>query len=126
MPRRRRAEHGADARHELARRERLGHVVVGAELETDDAVALVAAGGQEDGGDRPARPDLAAQLKPVAARQHHVEHDQLGRFALDESRDLAAVARGDHAKPVACEVLPDNLTDGLLIVDHEHGAHHLH
>ena len=37
------AEHGAQARQQLARAERLGDVVVGAELEPDHAVGLVAA-----------------------------------------------------------------------------------
>ena len=42
-----------DARDELAATERLGQVVVSAELQTDDAVHLVALGGQHD--DRDAR-----------------------------------------------------------------------
>ena len=37
-----------DPRHELARAERLDDVVVGAELEADDAVGLLAAGGEHD------------------------------------------------------------------------------
>src|SRR6266540_4831508 len=39
-------EHGADAGRELARGERLRDVVVGAELEPDDAVGLLTAGGE--------------------------------------------------------------------------------
>src|SRR5262249_6181400 len=42
----------ADTRHELARGERLHDVVVGAELETHDAVGFVASTAQNDHGNR--------------------------------------------------------------------------
>src|SRR6185295_5610940 len=44
-------EHRANPRSHLARRERLDDVVVGAELEADDAVGLFAAGGEHDDRD---------------------------------------------------------------------------
>ena len=50
------------------RRERLRHVVVRAELETDDPVGLLAPRGQEDDREVGARPDPAAELEPVDAR----------------------------------------------------------
>ena len=43
-------QHGANAGSELTGRERLRNVVVGAELEPDDPVGLLAAGGQHDHG----------------------------------------------------------------------------
>ena len=49
-----------------------------------------------------------------------------GRLALDEPGHLAAVAGRDHAKAVAGEVLPDDVADGRLVVDDEHGARRLH
>ena len=42
------AQHRADARDQLARLERLDHVVVGADLEPDDAVGRLAPGGEQD------------------------------------------------------------------------------
>ena len=41
------AQDGAHPRGDLARAERLGHVVVAAQFEADDAVDLVGTGGQE-------------------------------------------------------------------------------
>ena len=67
-----------NAREQLARLERLRHIVVGAELESEDlgltsslrAVSMMnrhlRAGAQ-----------LAAQSEPIVARQHDVEHDQV-------------------------------------------------
>ena len=80
------AEHGSDAGGELAWRERLGHVVVGAELEADDPVGLVAAGRQQDHRQVAARADPAHQLQPVGAGQHDVEHDELRLLALEQTR----------------------------------------
>src|SRR5271155_3701290 len=42
------AEHGFDAGDEFARAERLGDVVVGSDLETEDAVGFAAFGGEEN------------------------------------------------------------------------------
>src|SRR5260221_5120354 len=46
------AEHGANAREKLARAERLGDVVVGAQLEAHHAVGFVASSGEHDDPDR--------------------------------------------------------------------------
>src|SRR5206468_2752561 len=56
---------GADAGDQLAQAEGLHDVVVGAELEADDAVALLAARGDDD--DRHVRPraQLAADVEAV-------------------------------------------------------------
>ena len=48
------------------------------------------------------------------------------RLALHERAHLAAVAGRDHAKAVAGEVLPNDVPDGGLVVDDEHGARRLH
>jgi hypothetical protein len=45
------AQDGLDARHQLAGIERLGQVVIGAELEADDLVDVLAAGRQHDDWD---------------------------------------------------------------------------
>ena len=49
---RRAAQHALDARHQLARVEGLGDVVVGAHLEADDAIDDRAGGRQHDDRDR--------------------------------------------------------------------------
>ena len=56
----------ANARDELARRERLDEVVVGAELETGDAVLFLALGGEHDDRHVGGVADRAADL--LAAR----------------------------------------------------------
>jgi len=91
------AQHGVDARHQFARIERLGQVVVGAQFQTDDAVDLVALGGQHDDGEIPAflvlRAQAAANRQAVLARHHQVEHDEVVEFA--RQRPLEQLAQPD-------------------------------
>ena len=90
---RRAAQNRPHADRELARRERLRHVVVGAELEADDPVGLLAARRQQDHRQVGARADPAAELEPVDAGEHHVEHDERRRSLLEQLARGVAVAR---------------------------------
>ena len=85
------AQHRVDARHQLARVEGLGQVVVGAHLQADDAVDVVALGGEhDDRGRGRLRAQAAADRQAVLARQHQVEHHQVVALA----RQLLVHARG--------------------------------
>ena len=96
------AQLGADPAEQLADRERLGDVVVGADLEPDDLVDLLVLGGQQDDRHRAAGADVAADVEPGAARHHDVEDQQVeagvlaaelavGVLAVDGQRDLEAL-----------------------------------
>ena len=61
-------QHRADARHELPGAERLGDVVVGAELEPDERVRLVGAGGEHDDRHGRLAPDGPRHVEPVELR----------------------------------------------------------
>ncbi len=120
------AQDGADARRELARRERLGDVVVGAELEADDAVGLLAAGGEHDHRQVALRPDPAAEREPVRSRQHHVEHDQVRRGALDQRAGGLAVPGLERVVALTLQVASDDVADDRLVVDDQHRRHRAH
>src|SRR5438477_34413 len=68
--------HRLHARDELTRAERLRHVIVGAELEAEDAVDLAVARGQHDDRDLAGRAQTAADLEAVHSGEHHVEDDK--------------------------------------------------
>ena len=72
------AEHRLHAGDELGRRERLGDVVVGAELEAEHPVDLGVAGGEEDHRDRRGLAQAAAHLEAVDVGEADVEHDEPG------------------------------------------------
>ena len=96
------AQHRRDAREQLHQRERLGDVVVGAELEAAHAIELRAARRQHD--HRRARraaprlPRMRRQhLEAVDVGQHHVEHDEIE--ARRRARARRRRRRGRRPRP---------------------------
>ena len=69
------AQHGLDAREQLAHGEGLDDVVVGAELEADDAVDGIALGGEHENGKLALFANAFENLHAAHAGHHHVEHD---------------------------------------------------
>ncbi len=119
------AQERLDPAQELAQPERLGQVVVGAELEADDLVDLVVAGGQhEDRHLGAGRADAPKRLEPIDAGQAHVEHDEVGRLA---GRDLQALLAGLGDADVVALLLEgvlDPASDGVLVFDdQDRGCH---
>src|SRR5690242_15199278 len=73
------AQHRSDARYELPSAERLGDVVVGAQIQAANAVFFTSFGGEKD--DREARqiavfPDLPADVKAAVAGDHDIEQEK--------------------------------------------------
>src|SRR6478752_5637913 len=98
------AEQVAYTHRELPWRERFRQVIVGAQLQPDDAVRLLAACGQHQNRQVRVRPDPAAELETVDPGKHHVEHDQRRWFALEHTLSLIAARRFDGSEAVALEV----------------------
>ena len=67
-----------DAGHQLARAERLGQVVVGTELETEQLVELVVTGREHHDRDRRVAAQLPGHVEAVEPGQPEVEDDQIG------------------------------------------------
>ena len=87
------AQQRVHARDELARAERLRHVVVGADGEPDEQIGLAVAGGEHQDRQRALALDLLAHLDAVETGEHEVEHDEVGPDALAELDAARAVAR---------------------------------
>jgi hypothetical protein len=116
------AQDRLDPGDQLAGRERLGHVVVGAELEAEDPVGLLLPGRDHD--DRHPAPPLAQRpghLEPVHARQHQVEQDQPGPLGVDRGQPGGPVGPPHDPEAVALQVQPDQVGDGRLVLDQQHG-----
>ena len=95
------AQDRADPCDELARAERLGQVVVGAELEPEELVQLVVARRQHHDRDRRVAPQLAGDVEAVEAGQAEVEDDQVGPALSDGRQGGRPVAGGQDGEP-AC------------------------
>ncbi len=93
-----------NAHHELARRERLGDVVVGARVERLGRFLLPGARREHDDGRRPERSIGAERLDErdtVEPGHHHVAEDQGRRRAPDALEGCGAVADGLDGPPLA-------------------------
>ena len=113
------AQQGAHAGDELAGREGLDEVVVGAELEADDAVLDLALGGEHDDGDVGGLADGAAHALAGELGEHEVEDDQIEAVLLELLDRALAVAHAAHDVALALEVGRDGVADGLLVFDQE-------
>ena len=76
------AERNTDSRQELIDPERLGHVVVGAEVERVHFVGLAAASREHDDRRPGVLADATDHLEPISIRQVEVEHDEIRLLAL--------------------------------------------
>ena len=111
------AQHGLDARDQLARIERLAEIVVGADLKPDDAVDVLFQRGQKnDGYVRALCPQVAAKIEARAVWQHHVEHDEIDLVRGETLVQLVA-ARGErHRVTLALDVTGEKLADLWIVV----------
>ncbi len=112
---------------ELPWRERLGHVVVRAELEPEHPVDLAVAGGEHDDGDVTRRPETAAQLESVdLAGQADVEDDQAGVPLGHRAQPVGAVVGAVDAEAGLVEVQRDQVGDVHVVLDENHGERVCH
>ena len=116
------ARHRPHARDQLARRERLGDVVVGAQLEAEHLVALVHTPRHHDHGDAAGLGVLleaAADLPAVELGHHDVEEDHVGLAVPGVAHGIGAVAQDGDVVAFLVEVEADQLRDVLLVLDHQ-------
>ena len=133
-----------DPGHQLPGREGLGHVVVGPELEPEDAVDLVVPGTEDEhrDTDRSAAAlagtlatswvfgaQSAADVEPVELPgQTDVDDDQLRALSVDHGQAGLAVVELEHPEPVPPEVHGHEVRDVMVVLDHYHCvlcAHHV-
>ena len=114
------AQHGVDAGQQFAGIEGLAQVVVGAHFQAHDAVHVLAFGGEhDDGGAVIGGTQAAADGKPVFARHHQVEHDDVHGFAQQKAVERLAIF-GDHDfKAFLREVAAQQITDSCIVVHHQ-------
>ena len=85
------AQTGLDARDELFGEKRLGHVVVGAELEPANLVRRVVSRTQNQNRNFGLHPVALEQVHPVGAGQHQVEDDDAVVVGVEVSRRVAVL-----------------------------------
>jgi hypothetical protein len=110
-------KHGSNARRQLAGREGLDDVVVGAELQTDNAIDFTRTRRQQDHGYVRGRAQLTKYREAVDTRQHDVEDDEHRLVAGQNLQRGGTVSRFEHPKAIVRQVTRDDLTHHWLVVD---------
>ena len=90
-------------------------------VEAADAVALLAARGQENDGDVAgilAGAEPPAQLEPGDARQHPVEHDQVGGAFGNGHLRLVAAMHDVDGIAFRLEIVAEHEGERLLVLHH--------
>ncbi len=117
-------ENRAQAGEELARLERLGQIVVGADLQADDAVCGIPARGEHQHRRVLFRAQLAAHLESVDVGQHQVEHQRVKRLMRKPLESGAASGLDRNAKPRLAEILGNHLGEPGIVFDQENALGH--
>src|SRR3990172_7799561 len=114
---RRAAQDRLDAGDELARVERLGQVVVCPDLEPDDLVDVLVAGGKHEDGDVRPLADAPADVDPVQVGEHEVEDDQRRRVRRGAGERVRAGGGDAHDVARVLQVHSHEGRDALLVLD---------
>ena len=113
-------QHRLDARHEFARAERLGDVIVRAHLQAEHLVHLRGARGQDQDG-HAARGVVGAQqaahLQTRQPGEHDVENDERRPLPGRQVEADLAVAGLDHGEPFGFQVVADEVANILFVFD---------
>jgi tripartite-type tricarboxylate transporter receptor subunit TctC len=113
-------KHGANAREQLARAERLGEVVVGAELEAHHPVGFFAAAGEHDDGNLGFVAQAPCERHAVFAPELQIEHHQVHGLLAEDDLHRRAVGDGADPQLVLAEIVANQLANHRVIVHDEH------
>jgi hypothetical protein len=115
-----------DAGHQFARAEGLGHIVVAADLQAQDAVHLRIVRGQEQDRHVGRLADLPAHAEAVQFGEAHVEDNEIGVAFAEGADGRLAVARLQGCEAGLVQRKPHNLPDVRIIInDQDRGCHAL-
>ncbi|MNT21164.1 hypothetical protein D3C72_1564920 [compost metagenome] len=117
-----------DAGQQLARRERLDHVVVHAGFQAAHAVVFFATRGQHDDRHLAGEGFLAPaprQVQATGAGQHPIQQDQVRDPVGDRRLRLAGIASVDRVVVALAEGEGDHFADRGLVIDDQNAFLHV-
>jgi hypothetical protein len=116
------ADDGAETGEELAGGEGFREVIVGADLEADDAVGFVTTGGEHEDGDVAGFADLFEDLEAVHAGEHEVEDEGMPGWGRGGGGAFDAFWPGVDGGDVVAEgleVCGDETAELAIVIDQQ-------
>ena len=113
------AQRDANAREQFLGTERLGDVIVGADVEHRDFVRLAAARRQHDDRHGRFRANAPADLGPLDVRQPQVEDDEIGSLRTDGRQRLFARCRDSNVVSSGPQERRERALNRRFIVDEQ-------
>ena len=114
------SQHGANARQKFAKAERFGDIVVGAQLQPDDPIDLVApVTGGNDYRNIGARSDLAQQVETVLLAEPQIEDHEIRLARREVMGHLLPPRRANGVHIVLLEVVGDHAQHDRIVLDDE-------
>ncbi|GAB3874278.1 hypothetical protein GCM10029964_015980 [Kibdelosporangium lantanae] len=118
------AQQRTDPRHQLTRAERLGDVVVRAQVQSQQEIVLRGPGGEHQHRQVGLAPQDPAHVQAVHTGQHDVEDQQVGAVPADLVERVPAVVHDHHGVLLAFQVAPDQLgLFGVVLGEDDVRAH---
>ena len=117
------AQNGTDSRNDLLKTERLGHIVVTPHGQTHDLVLSIIASRQIQHRRSDAfLTDTTGHRETVDIRKHHIKHNQIRLYFLDDFDGFRSRSRGIHFKTRKMQGCHQQLTDGRFVVNNDNGC----
>ncbi len=114
------AQQGLDPRHQLGHRKRLGQVIVGAQLQAEDAVQFAGAcAGDDDRCVARHGAGATADFQAVDAGQHQVEDQCIPAALLEQAHAFVAIGTVGHLELLVAQVQADQVGDMGIVLDHQ-------
>ncbi len=110
-------QNSLDARRQFARVERLGKIIVGAQLQTDNAIHVFAARGQHQHRDAAVDAQTLENLKPIQAGKHDIQHDQVVAALLRRLQRRVPLMNALHREALALQKLLEQRAQLSIVVD---------
>src|SRR5690554_5252857 len=114
------AELRPDAGDQLPHGERLGHVVVGPELEPGDLVGFGVLRREHDDGGVAERSDLPTNVETGHSRKHEVEQNDVGVVRPRGFETGGAASCRGHHESLGFQGVLDRLGERRFVLDHQH------
>ena len=109
-----------DTRQQFSRIERFRQVIVGAHLQTHDAVDVLALGGQHDDGESRRRcPEAGGRWSTAFAGEHEVEDDQIEVFPRAGAVHLRRVRDSPYLESLFAEIAGEQIPQADVVIDDE-------